>query len=116
MTDFAYEPYSRVHVRDMVKLTLDDLIAMMSTLESGTAYWADGVLFAVFAMTDSEELAKKEIAGETYVDKIIFTGHEKFSRTVKSSTNLEIVVLNVQKSRLYRDLTSWIKKQPIWGE
>lgn len=100
----------------MIKLTLDDLITMMSTLESGMAYWADGVLFASFAMTDSEELAKKEIVGETYVDKIIFTEYERFSKTVKSSTNLEIGVLNVQKSHLYRDLIAWLKKQPIWNE
>ena len=112
MTEFVHEPYSMVHVRDVIKLTLDDLIAMMSTLESGTAYWADGVLFASFAMTDSEELAKREIAGETYVDKIIFTKHEEFSKTIKSSTNLEIGALNVQKSGLYRDLVAWLRRQP----
>ncbi len=116
LTEFIHEPYSRVHVRDVIKLTLDDLITMMSTLESGTAYWADGVLFASFAMTDSEELAKKEIGGETYVDKIIFTRHERFSKTIKSSTNLEIGVLNVQKSGLYRDLIAWLKLQPIWNQ
>jgi len=116
MTDFVHEPYSRVHVRDVIKLTLDDLITMMSTLESGIAYWADGILFASFAMTDSDELAKKEIAGETYVDKIVFTRHEEFSKTVKSSTNLEIGVLNVQKSRLYGELTAWLKRQPVWDE
>ena len=45
----------------MVKLNLDDLIGMMSSLESANAYWVDGVLFASFAMTESEELAKKEM-------------------------------------------------------
>lgn len=100
----------------MIKLSLDDLISMMSTLESGTAYWADGVLFASFAMTDSEELAKKEIAGETYVDKVVFARHENFSKTIKSSTNLEIGVINVQKSRLYRDLVAWLRGQPVWNE
>ena len=89
---------------------------MMSTLESGTAYWADGVLFASFAMTDSEELAKKEIIGETYLDKIIFTQYKDFSKTIKSSTNLEIGVINVQKSELYKDLIKWIKAQHIWNE
>ncbi len=111
MTDFVYEPYSKVHVRDVIRLDLDDLITMMSTLESGLAYWADGILFASFAMTDSEELAKKEIVGETYVDKIVFTVHEKFSKTIKSSTNLEIGVLNVQHSNLYRGLAAWLKRQ-----
>lgn len=100
----------------MIKLSLDDLISMMSMLESGTAYWADGVLFASFAMTDSEELAKKEIVGETYVDKIIFAKYETFSKTIKSSTNLEIGVINVQKSHLSRDLISWLKQQPVWNE
>ena len=89
---------------------------MMSTLESGTAYWADGVLFASFAMTDSEELAKKEMAGETYIDKIIFAKHENFSKTIKSSTNLEIGVINVQKSYLYQGLIVWLKEQPIWSQ
>lgn len=116
MTEFTHEPYTKIHVRDMIKMTLDDLISMMSTLESGIAYWADGVLFASFAMTDSEELAKKEIIGETYLDKVIFAKHDSFSKTIKSSTNLEIAVINVQKSHLYRELISWLKKQPIWNE
>lgn len=116
MTDFVHEPYSTIHVRDIIKLTLDDLINMMSTLESGVAYWANGVLFASFAMTDSEELAKKEIVGQTYIDKIVFAKYDTFSRTIKSTTNLEIGVINVQKSKLYQDLISWLKKQPIWNE
>ena len=116
MTEFFHVPYDRVFVRDMVKLDLDDLISMMSSLESASAYWADGVLFASFAMTESEELAKKEMQNEMYLDKVIFTACGKYSRTVKSSTNLEIGVLNVQKSRLYRDLIAWIKTQPIWDQ
>ncbi len=116
LTEFAHEPYTKIHVRDMIKMTLDDLISMMSTLESGIAYWADGVLFASFAMTDSEELAKKEIIGETFLDKVIFAKYDNFSKTIKSSTNLEIAVINVEKSDLYRGLISWLKKQPIWNE
>ncbi len=89
---------------------------MMSTLEAGVAYWADGVLFASFAMTESEELAKKEIVGHTYLDKIVFSKYENFSKTIKSSTNLEIAVINVHKSKIYQDLVKWLKSQPIWNE
>ena len=116
MTKFVHEPYDTIYVRDIIKMSLDDLLNMMSTLESGNAYWVDGVLFASFAMTDSEELAKKEIQGETYLDKIIFAKHEKYTKTAKSSTNLEINILNVQKSPLYRDLIKWLKLQPIWND
>ncbi len=42
--------------------------------------------------------------------------NEKHTKTVKSSTNLEVGVLNMQKSKLYRDLISWLKTQPIWDE
>ncbi len=115
MTDFIHEPYNTIIVRDLIKLSLDDLINMMSTLESGNGYWIDGVLFASFSMTDSEELAKKEIQGITYLDKIIFAKCEKYTRTIKSSTNLEISILNVEKSRLYSDLIAWIKEQPTWN-
>ena len=97
-------------------MSVDDLLNMMSTLESGNAYWVDGVLFASFAMTDSEELAKKEIQGDTYLDKIIFAKYDKYTKTAKSSTNLEINVLNVQKSRLFSDLIKWLKQQPVWTE
>lgn len=116
MTDFIHDPYKKIVVRDLVKLSLDDLLNMMSTLESGNAYWVDGVLFASFAMTDSEELAKKEIQGETYLDKIVFAKYEKYTKTAKLSTNLDIHILNVEKSHLYRDLITWLKKQPIWNE
>ena len=67
-------------------------------------------------MTDSEELAKKEIQGITYLDKIVFAKYNKFTKTVKSSTNLEIGILNMEKSGLFRDLIAWLKKQPIWNE
>lgn len=116
MTEFIHNPYKKIYVRDMVKLDLDDLIGMMSSLEASNAYWVDGVLFASFAMTESEELAKKEMQNEMYLDKIIFSIYEKYTKTVKSSTNLEIGVLDMRKSKLYRDLISWLKKQEIWLE
>jgi len=116
MTDFIHEPYNTIYVRDIIKLRLDDIITMMSALESGHGYWVDGVLFASFSMTDSEELAKKEIQGITYLDKIIFAKYENYTKTVKSSTNLEIGILNVEKSSLYRELIAWLKEQSIWNE
>lgn len=75
MTEFIHEPYKTVYVRDLIKLSLDDLLSMMASLESGNAYWVDGVLFACFAMTDSEELAKKrdsrpDISGQSHICKI----------------------------------------------
>ena len=53
---------------------------------------------------------------EMYLDKIIFAKYENYTKTVKSSTNLEVGVLNMQKSKLYRDLISWVKTQSIWNE
>ena len=103
-------------MRDTIKLSLDDLIGMMSSLESANAYWVDGVLFASFAMTESEELAKKEMQNEMYLDKIIFAKYQKYTKTAKSSTNLEIGILNMQKSKLYKDMIAWLKTQSIWDE
>ena len=68
------------------------------------------------AMTESEELAKKEMQNEMFLDKIIFAVYENYTKTVKSSTNLEIGVLNMQKSKLYKDLIAWLKTQVIWNE
>ena len=116
MTEFIHKSYDRIYVRDMIKLNLDDLISMLSSLESASAYWIDGVLFASFAMTESEELAKKEMQNEMYLDKIVFAKYEKYTKIVKSSTNLEIGVLNMEKSKLYIDLIAWLKTQPIWNE
>ena len=116
VTEFIHKPYDKIYVRDMIKLSLDDLISMMSSLEAANAYWVDGVLFASFAMTESEELAKKEMQNEMFLDKIIFAIYQDYTKTVKSSTNLEIGVLNMQKSRLYKDLIGWLKTQPIWNE
>ena len=116
MTEFIHKPYERIFVRDMIKLSIDDLIVTMSSLEAANAYWVDQVLFASFAMTESEELAKKEMQNEMYLDKIIFAKYEKYTKTVKSSTNLEIGVLNMEKSKLYKDLIAWIKTQPVWNE
>ena len=116
MTEFAHKPYEKIYVRDTIKLSLDDLIGMMSSLESANAYWVDGVLLASFAMTESEELAKKEMQNEMYLDKIIFTKYQKYTKTAKSSTNLEIGILNMQKSKLYKDMIAWLKTQSIWDE
>ncbi len=116
MTEFIHKPYERIFVRDMIKLSLDDLIVMMSSLEAANAYWVDQVLFVSFAMSESEELAKKEMQNEMYLDKIIFAKYEKYTKTVKSSTNLEIGVLNMQKSKLYVDLIAWLKTQSVWNE
>ncbi len=116
MTDFIHEPYKIIHVHDIIQMSLDDIISLISTLEASNAYWVDGVLFVSFSITESDELGKKEIAGETYLDKIVFTKYPKYTKTAKSSTNVEINILNVQKSHLYHELVSWLKKQPVWNE
>ena len=116
MTEFVHRPYGRIYVRDMIKLDLDNLVGMMASLESANAYWVDGVLFASFAMSESEELAKKEMQDEMYLDKIIFTEYGGYTKTARSSTNLEVGVLNMGKSKMYRDLIAWLKSQPIWNE
>jgi len=33
MTEFVHKPYDKIYVRDMIKLSLDDLIGMMSSLD-----------------------------------------------------------------------------------
>ena len=114
MTEFIYKPYMRVYVRDIVNLSLDDFIAMIASLESVNAYWIDGVMFVSFAMAESEELAKKEIQDEMYIDRILFTRSQKYSKTARSSNNLEIGVINVEKSAIYRDMIHWLKTQDAW--
>lgn len=116
MTEFVHDEYDKVHVRDVMRTDLDDFIAMMSYTEAGLAYWADGVLFACFAMTDSEALAQKEMAGTTYIEKVVFAKHPKFTRTVKSAANFEIPAVNVGRSKLYAGLISWLKDHPTWRD
>ena len=116
MTNFSYAPYSTIHVRDLIKMNLDDLISMIASLESANAYWAEGVLFVSFSISESDELGKKEMQGETYLDRVIFCRYEKYTKTAKSSTNVEVNVVNVQTSRLYNDLILWLKKQPVWEQ
>lgn len=116
MTEFVYKPYKRIYVRDVVSLGLDDFIGMMASMESINAYWSDGVMFASFAMTESEELAKKEMQDEMYLDRIMFTRYNEYSKTAKSSTNLEIGILNVQKSPIYKKMVAWLKTQDAWNQ
>ncbi len=116
MTEFVYRPYKRVYVRDVIRLNLDDFIGMMTSMESMNAYWADGVMFASFAMTESEELAKKEMQDEMYLDRIMFTKYDNYSKTAKSANNLEIGILNVQNSPIYRQLVAWLRSQTAWNE
>ncbi len=53
---------------------------------------------------------------EMYLDKIVFSKYEKYTKTVKSSTKREIALLSMQKSKLYVDLIAWLKTQSIWNE
>lgn len=116
MTEFSYEPYKIIHVRDLIKMSLDDLISMISSLEAANAYWADGVLFVSFSISESDELGKKEMQGETYLDRVIFCKYDKYTKTAKSSINVEVNVVNVQTSHLYSDLVKWLKQQSVWTQ
>lgn len=116
LPDFVHKEYNTVYIRDVIPMELDDLITMMSGDESELTYWVDGVLFVTFSAIASEILAENEIEGITYVDRLIFTKYPEFSRTVKSSTNFEIAVVNVQNSRLFSKLIHWIKSQPFWND
>jgi len=49
-------------------------------------------------------------------ENFVFARYEKYTKTAKLSTNIEINILNVQKSSLYRNLVAWLKTQPIWNE
>ena len=115
MTDFIHNPYKTVYVRDMIKMSLDDLLNMMSTLESGNAYWAEGVLCEL-CHDRLWRIGKKRddwgnISRQNYFFKIwkiyqngkIFYQH--WNQRIKCA-----------KKPLYRDLISWIKTQPIWNE
>ncbi|WKT58071.1 hypothetical protein QVH35_00600 [Candidatus Nitrosotenuis chungbukensis] len=82
MTDFVHEPYKTIHVRDLIKTSLDDLVNMVSTLEFGNVYWVDGVLFVIFAMNESEELAKKEL-------RVRHTWTESCLQNMKSTPRLQ---------------------------
>lgn len=116
MTNFVYKPYDTIIIRNMIKLNTDDLLNMVYALDIEDVYWVDGVLFVSFETTISEELAKKEIEGQTYLEKVIFAKQSQYTKTIKSSSNIEINVFNVRNSKLYRDLIAWIKTQPIWNE
>lgn len=116
LVDFVHQEYKTVYIRDVIPMDLDDLITMMSGDGAGLAYWADGVLFVAFSTDASESMARKEIEGITYLDRLIFTKHPRFSRTVKSTTNFEIPVVNVQNSNFFGKLIRWIKSQPFWND
>ncbi|MYB47497.1 MAG: hypothetical protein F4X71_07205 [Cenarchaeum sp. SB0662_bin_33] len=115
MPDFVHQEYDTVHIRDIIPMELDDIITVMSSVESGLIYWADGVLFVYFP-TETESAVEDTSEEDAYLDRIIFTKYPEFSRTVKSSTNFEIPVVNVQKSRLFAELVQWIKSQPFWND
>ena len=104
-----------MYVRDVVRVDLDDFIVMMSGTESGLASWADGALFMCYMITESEELTKMEMSGVMYMERIIFAQHAEFSRTVKSTDNFEIPVVNVETSKLYSDIVQWLKTLPVWN-
>ena len=116
MTEFIHSEYQKVYVRDVIRMDLDDFILMMSSTEAGLAYWADGVLFACYAMTESEALAEEEISGTTYMERIIFAKHPAFSKTVKSADNFEIPVVNVNRSATYSKLMTWLRNHPAWND
>lgn len=116
MVEFTHDEYKNIYIRDIIRVELDDFIVMMSATESGLAYWADGVLFMGYVMTESEALAKEEIAGTTYIDKMIFAKYPEFSRTVKSATNFEIPVVDVGRSGIYSKMIAWIKGLPAWND
>lgn len=97
-------------------MDIDDLITVMSGVEPTLVYWIDGVLFATFITDAPESTEEKEIQGIIYVDRLIFTKYPEFSRTVKSTDNFEIPVVNVQNSRMFGELIHWLKNQPFWND
>lgn len=113
MTEFVYKPYDRIYVRDMVELGMDNFIDIISELDTH-AYWADGILFTSFGAAESEELAKKQLEGQMYIERVIFTRYNDYSETVKSTRNMSIVALDVRSNDTCRELVAWIKSQKVW--
>ena len=114
MTEFVQEEYKKIIIRKVVKVDLDDFIAIVSNADANLAYWTDGVLFTYFFTPESEAMSALEIEGKGYMEKVVFAKYPQFTRTVKSASNFEIAVVNMQTGGFYLDLVRWIKSRPIW--
>lgn len=106
--------YNSVIVRDIIKVDVDDFIAIMANADVGLAYWNNGVLFSYFLMPESEQLAVEESRGVSYLEKIVFAKYPKYTKTVKSTMNYEMPVVSIQGSTVHNEMITWLKTTPAW--
>ena len=117
MTEFSYNPYKTVEIKELVKHSLENFKEYYVASGIGYLRWCDGVIFSFNTTTESEKAVNDRIAGRVVWGYVAFAKMETFEPTVKKKQGvLELELADVGNDPLFVDFVSWLKKQPIWKD
>lgn len=112
MTEFVIKPYKRVEIHSLIKISFEEF-QKRRTLEELAPKWCDGVLFAVFPISETVDTVQDELAGIQHWQYVEVT-EQKQKISMLKMDGRELPVFDVSSNQLFADFVTWLKTTDIW--
>lgn len=117
MTEFVYEEFKRVIIRNIQKVTQKEFLKItIRPEEYQIAFWCNGMLIEPLEYEQHDVILEEAKKGIKYIDQIIFSKCTKKPDMLKDDNGLKLEVVNFNTLPFLMELTEWIKTQPIWED
>lgn len=114
MVEFEYQPWKKIVVHEVVKLTLEHFLSTHSLgVKAGgigrPLLWADDVIFDKGGFRDTDDIIREKLEGKVHWTALNYTVLEKHQPEFKVAGNIRIPVINVSDNKVFKEMAAWIK-------
>jgi len=115
MVNVIYKPIQEVIIMEVIKYnTPEELLRNILLLPGQPAilYWAEEVVFyPVPLMPNTSKIVEELLNGRIYWTFVSFAEMREYSSMVAAEKGPEAVVINVSRSKVLREVASWLKRR-----
>jgi len=114
MVEFEYQPWKKISVHEVVKLTLEHFLSghSLGVQEGGIGrpiLWVDGIIFEHGLFRDTDDIIREKLEGKVHWSVLNYGTLEKHQSEFKVAGNIRIPVIDVSGNKIFREMAVWIK-------
>jgi len=116
MVKVTMRPWEEVIIHESIQYVFDDFIKLcsMGVQPGGLAnplHWAEGIVFRVMAMPQTDEVIKEQLAGKIHWSAIEWAIMPKYQQVIMiGDINAKIPIVNASSTAILRDVIISIKQ------
>ena len=118
MTEFQFEPYQKIIVKNLVHENLENLISQCNYRRQPEVFWVNGMIISIpkLIYAAGEKEYDNMMNGVQYYEKVVFVKSPKHVSNITRKNCVDYVrVLDYSNNNKIKELANWIESQPIWN-